>query len=256
LEYNIIYHGTVQRIRFGFRHTHLLIDGNTFDQTKVSDAAGRRGGMGHGRTHGRRRSARTDPLLFLPGRIRGDQAQDAFEMQTGGRRQSSRNATGCNASALHQFVGVSSDGLRGDDVGTGRTDAIVVAVHALCRGRIGTPRHGPRRYTLASELGVVYAQRPPGSNLNPTTTVPIGTNCGITVAGCAISVIGGAMVGGFTVFVDIFSGNVYFQSAPAIVFFGAVTGLVGSLLDQVTYVDPVTGKVVNRQRRGPTFTRH
>jgi uncharacterized membrane protein len=111
--------------------------------------------------------------------------------------------------------------------------------------------------TLASELGVVYAQRPPVSILNPTTTVPIGTNGGITVAGCAISVIGGAMVGGFTVVVDIFSGNTSFQSAPAIVFFGAVTGLVGSLLDsligaifQVTYVDPVTGKVVNRHKDG------
>jgi uncharacterized membrane protein len=65
------------------------------------------------------------------------------------------------------------------------------------------------------------------------------------------------MVGGFTVFVDIFSGNAFFQSAPAIVFFGAVTGLFGSLLDsligalfQVTYVDTMTGKVVNRHKDG------
>jgi uncharacterized membrane protein len=77
------------------------------------------------------------------------------------------------------------------------------------------------------------------------------------MTGCAISLIGGAMVGGFTVFVDLFSGNAFFQSAPAIVIFGAVTGLFGSLLDsligavfQVTYVDTVTGKVVNQQQDG------
>jgi uncharacterized protein (TIGR00297 family) len=111
--------------------------------------------------------------------------------------------------------------------------------------------------TLASELGVLYARRPPVSILNPTTTVPIGTNGGITMTGCAISLVGGALVGCFTVMVDLCSGNAAVQNAPSIILFGALTGLVGSLLDsligalfQVTYVDAVTGKVVDRHKTG------
>lgn len=111
--------------------------------------------------------------------------------------------------------------------------------------------------TLASELGVVWAKNPPVSILNVFQQVPIGTNGGITSAGCAISLVGGTLVGCFTSLMDFLSGNANMRSCVAVVVFSSLTGLLGSLLDsmigaifQATYISSRDGQVVKKDQTG------
>ncbi|CEO97523.1 Transmembrane protein 19 [Plasmodiophora brassicae] len=96
--------------------------------------------------------------------------------------------------------------------------------------------------TWASELGVLCRQQP--KLLVTGRVVPPGTNGGVTTGGLLASCCGG-----------IFQGIVWYlatQVSPAVILIGAVSGVVGSLLDsllgstvQFSGLDQSTGKVVN-----------
>lgn len=95
--------------------------------------------------------------------------------------------------------------------------------------------------TMASELGILSKSKPILVT-NPWKQVPPGTNGGITLLGTIWSILGGALMGIFTVAMDSISGIV---SQPfSVVVYGALCGFVGSMLDsiigatiQATYFD-------------------
>ncbi|NP_001187622.1 transmembrane protein 19 [Ictalurus punctatus] len=107
--------------------------------------------------------------------------------------------------------------------------------------------------TWASEVGPVLSKSQP----RLTTTwaeVPAGTNGGVTIVGLLASFLGGATVGTAYFISQLLLVSDLHMAAPQwpIVAYGAVAGLLGSLLDsllgavmQYSGYDESTGKVVN-----------
>jgi uncharacterized protein (TIGR00297 family) len=102
--------------------------------------------------------------------------------------------------------------------------------------------------TLASELGILNTS-PPVLITQPWRTVPAGTNGGVTVFGTVMSVVGGALMGFGTAWMDWCSG---LTPVPTLHFvaLGSLCGLVGSMLDsvlgatvQATYQNPEDGLI-------------
>ncbi|XP_017080071.1 transmembrane protein 19 isoform X1 [Drosophila eugracilis] len=90
--------------------------------------------------------------------------------------------------------------------------------------------------TWSSELGSVLSQRDPVSIIT-WRRVPRGTNGGVSLAGIAVSLLGGLLVG-FGYFVTVrytVEAKMLLVSPPQwpIVAFGGIAGLFGSLLDSV-----------------------
>jgi len=114
--------------------------------------------------------------------------------------------------------------LAGDEVGiTNLASSLTCAVlshHATCLAD-----------TLASELGIL-SKKTPILVTQPWRSVPAGTNGGITLLGCAVSLLGGCIMGLLAVVLDYLSGTRPLN-AVKMVFFGAVSGLVGSLADSL-----------------------
>lgn len=89
---------------------------------------------------------------------------------------------------------------------------------------------------LASELGSVLAQNNPRLIINPFRIVPVGTNGGVSSAGCWCSLLGGLLVG-----VAYFLGNLIFCRTEdlnetliihlQLIFYCTLFGLLGSLID-------------------------
>jgi uncharacterized protein (TIGR00297 family) len=116
----------------------------------------------------------------------------------------------------------------------------VVAHYAACLGD-----------TLASELGILAHQKPVLITM-PWLVVPPGTNGGITIVGCVWSAVGGAMMGAATVAMDLIA-NISPLNVYPMFLFGAICGLVGSVLDsflgatlQVSYWEPETKMVYHQ----------
>ena len=102
--------------------------------------------------------------------------------------------------------------------------------------------------TLASELGILN-KSPPVLITQPWRTVPAGTNGGVTVFGTVMSVLGGALMGLGTAWMDWCSG---ITPVPILrlVLLGSLCGLVGSMLDsilgatiQATFQNPDDGLI-------------
>mmetsp|Transcript_20669 Transcript_20669/g.26672 ORF Transcript_20669/g.26672 Transcript_20669/m.26672 type:complete len:296 (+) Transcript_20669:174-1061(+) len=117
--------------------------------------------------------------------------------------------------------------------------AAILAQHAVSLGD-----------TLASELGMATAtpQKMVRLVLPPFSLVPPGTNGGVTVLGTIWSILGGCLCSLFTLAMDSLSGILptddVFAYMARVVFFGALCGGLGSLLDsilgasvQITYWD-------------------
>lgn len=91
---------------------------------------------------------------------------------------------------------------------------------------------------LASELGSVLAQNNPRLITNPFRTVPVGTNGGMSLAGCVSSLLGGFLVG-----VSYVIGNLIFCRTDhlahtsfinlQLIFYCTVFGFLGSLIDSL-----------------------
>ncbi|TYZ59859.1 hypothetical protein PybrP1_005801 [[Pythium] brassicae (nom. inval.)] len=81
--------------------------------------------------------------------------------------------------------------------------------------------------TWASELGVLSASAP--RMITTLRVVPAGTNGAVSALGLAASALGGAFIGGLYWAMSLFSGTAQVQ----VVLLGAVTGLLGSLLDSL-----------------------
>lgn len=81
--------------------------------------------------------------------------------------------------------------------------------------------------TWASELGVLSSRAP--RLITTFQVVPPGTNGGVTLLGLAASALGGAFIGLLYLVMSAFSST----AQPAVVALGAVTGLMGSLLDSL-----------------------
>ncbi len=87
-------------------------------------------------------------------------------------------------------------------------------------------------------MGSVLARNNPRLLTNPFRTVPVGTNGGISFAGCLFS-----LFGGFIVSLSYIIGNMLFCRAEhlkntsminlQILFYGTLFGLLGSLIDSV-----------------------
>ena len=104
--------------------------------------------------------------------------------------------------------------------------------------------------TLASELGILVKSNP-FLITKPWKKVPPGTNGGVTYVGFIWSAIGGALIGMGAFVCDAFTTGFnfgHYQSEKYFllnVIFGALTGLIGSVLDsilgatvQASYFDP------------------
>ncbi|TMW59121.1 hypothetical protein Poli38472_007266 [Pythium oligandrum] len=98
--------------------------------------------------------------------------------------------------------------------------------------------------TWASELGVLSTHDP--VLITSFKRVPPGTNGGVSLLGTAASTAGGAFIGLLYYLVSLLTGGAQLQVVP----FGAVAGLIGSLLDsllgatlQSTYFDPETRQI-------------
>lgn len=138
-----------------------------------------------------------------------------------------------------------------------RLTCAILAHHATCLAD-----------TLASELGMVTSVSFFGTNhknapiliTQPWKRVPIGTNGGVTLMGTLWSVVGGALMGGATVVVDLFLSHLPLSRSVAsrMVLFGSLCGFLGSLIDsilgatiQVTYWDEESKLVGHSDRRSP-----
>lgn len=116
--------------------------------------------------------------------------------------------------------------------------------------------------TLASELGIL-SKSEPFLITKPWKKVPQGTNGGVTSAGFVWSAIGGALIG-FGAFIcdTSTSGNDFknysvLQYLSLMIIFGALTGLVGSVIDsllgavmQASYFDKDTKLTYCGRREG------
>nr|ADO27811.1 transmembrane protein 19 [Ictalurus furcatus] len=107
--------------------------------------------------------------------------------------------------------------------------------------------------TWASEVGPVLSKSQPRL-ITTWTEVPAGTNGGVTIVGLVASFLGGATVGTAYFIFQLLLVSDLNMAAPQwpIVAYGAVAGLLGSLLDsllgavmQYSGYDESTGKVVN-----------
>jgi len=88
--------------------------------------------------------------------------------------------------------------------------------------------------TLASELGMLFHRgTQPVLVTNPWRRVPPGTNGGVTIIGLCWSVLGGAVIGLFTIGMDFLSGLRPASYAVQLVAFSATAGLMGSLIDSI-----------------------
>lgn len=85
--------------------------------------------------------------------------------------------------------------------------------------------------TLASELGTL-SKSTPILITQPWRRVPPGTNGGITLAGTLWSLAGGVAISISTMALDLLSGTPVVHVRPTLLF-GAVCGLVGSMLDSL-----------------------
>jgi uncharacterized membrane protein len=91
---------------------------------------------------------------------------------------------------------------------------------------------------IASELGTVLAQNNPRLLTNPFRTVPVGTNGGISFAGCLCSLFGGFLVG-----LSYILGNMIFCRSDhltntsliniQLLLYCTLFGLLGSLIDSL-----------------------
>lgn len=102
--------------------------------------------------------------------------------------------------------------------------------------------------TLASELGILNKSLPVLIT-QPWRTVPAGTNGGVTVFGTMMSVVGGALMGLGTAWMDWCSGITPVPILHLLIF-GSLCGMVGSMLDsilgatvQATYQNPDDGLI-------------
>ena len=91
---------------------------------------------------------------------------------------------------------------------------------------------------LASELGTVLAKNNPRLLTNPFRTVPVGTNGGISFAGCLVSLLGGFIIGlSYIIGNMIFCRSYYLSNTMMIniqlLFYCTLFGLVGSLIDSL-----------------------
>ncbi len=91
---------------------------------------------------------------------------------------------------------------------------------------------------IASELGTVLAKNNPRLLTNPFRTVPVGTNGGISFAGCLVSLLGGFIVGlSYIIGNMIFCRSDYLSNTLMIniqlLFHCTLFGLVGSLIDSL-----------------------
>jgi len=94
------------------------------------------------------------------------------------------------------------------------------------------------RFLIASELGSVLARNNPRLLTNPFRTVPVGTNGGVSFAGCLVSLLGGFIVG-----LSYIIGNLIFCRSDHLIgtsliniqllFYCTLFGLLGSLLDSL-----------------------
>ncbi|KAG9342222.1 hypothetical protein JZ751_016724 [Albula glossodonta] len=107
--------------------------------------------------------------------------------------------------------------------------------------------------TWASEVGPILSKRPPRL-VTSWKEVPAGTNGGVTPVGLAASLLGGMTVGVAYFITQLLFVRDLNLAAPQwpIIVYGAVAGLVGSLLDsllgatmQYSGYDESIGKVVN-----------
>lgn len=126
----------------------------------------------------------------------------------------------------------------------------VVAHYAACLGD-----------TLASELGILSHQTPILVTM-PWLRVPPGTNGGVTIMGCVWSAIGGALIGVSTVAMDVITG-ISPLNFFRMIFFGAVSGLVGSFIDsllgatlQTSYWEPETKMVYHHPAKWSVSAQH
>ncbi|UJR10251.1 hypothetical protein I4U23_014462 [Adineta vaga] len=90
--------------------------------------------------------------------------------------------------------------------------------------------------TLASELGPVFAQHNPRLLTNPFRIVPIGTNGGISFAGCLFSLFGGFIIGiSYIIGNLIFCRSDYLKNTSIInlqlLLYCTFFGLLGSIID-------------------------
>jgi uncharacterized membrane protein len=91
---------------------------------------------------------------------------------------------------------------------------------------------------IASELGSVLAKNNPRLLTNPFRTVPVGTNGGISLAGCLFSLVGGFIVG-----LSYIVGNTIFCRSEHLIntsmmniqllLYCTLFGLLGSLIDSI-----------------------
>ena len=118
--------------------------------------------------------------------------------------------------------------------------------------------------TWASEVGSVIGGKP--RLITSWTSVPMGTNGGITVVGVACSIAGGAAVGlGYFLTLLLFwrereFSDVDWFSQLVLVWLGAASGLLGSLVDsllgatlQFSGFSEKLGKVVNAPGPGVAY---
>lgn len=96
----------------------------------------------------------------------------------------------------------------------------VLAHHATCLAD-----------TLASELGMLSEQEPILVT-KPWQHCPPGTNGGVTILGTCWSVVGGTLIGFFTVVMDFLSGITPLHTTRML-FYGAISGFIGSIIDSI-----------------------
>ena len=113
---------------------------------------------------------------------------------------------------------------------------VAVAIHSV-RLDLSFVHHA-RVHCLASELGSVLARDNPRLLTNPFRTVPVGTNGGISLAGCLFSLLGGAIIG-----ISSLVGNMIFCRTDQLTdtsminlqlfVYCTLFGLLGSLIDSL-----------------------
>jgi uncharacterized protein (TIGR00297 family) len=119
--------------------------------------------------------------------------------------------------------------------------------------------------TWASEFGILAPPNIPIRLVTaPWRLVPPGTNGGVTVNGFAWSLGGGMVMAMLTIIMDAISGLEPLHYAGPLLLFGALAGLIGSILDSVvgatlqeTYYDADTKQIFHADSENkPPTARH